>query len=327
MKRLTDWVVYCVVRVLICVIQALPLDTCQRLSNGLAIVCNDWIKFRRDVVDENLRHAFPELTAQERLDTARRMWAHLILMICEVAHAPRKIHETNWRDHVSLLGARKMVGALIDRRPLVAVTAHYGNFEVSGYIAGLLGFPTFTMARPLDNPYLNSFLLRFRAATGQFMLPNRGSSSDAQQVVDSGETLAILGDHFGGRKGCYVEFFNRPASCHKSIALFSLANKAPLVVTYARRNGAPLQFEFGTVAHCDPATPDFAYGDVPLLTRWFNEHLEKAIRECPDQYWWLHRRWKDVRKPKRSSRNAVDTESSRASEPNSGAPHDSQHAA
>lgn len=306
MKRLTDWLVYCVVRVLICVIQALPLETCQRLSNGLAIVCNDWIKFRRDVVDDNLRHALPDLTAQERLDTSRRMWAHLILMICEIAHAPRKIHETNWRDHISLLGARRMVGALIDRRPLVAVTAHYGNFEVSGYIAGLLGFPTFTMARPLDNPYLHDFLLSFRATTGQFILPNKGSSSDAQQVVDSGETLAILGDHFGGRKGCYVEFFNRPASCHKSIALFSLANKSPLVVTYARRKGnKPLQFEFGTVAYCDPADPEFALGDVPLLTRWYNEHLEKAVREHPDQYWWLHRRWKDPRKQKRKRKKSA----------------------
>ncbi len=303
MKRLTDWLVYCGVRILICVLQGLRLSTCQRICRGLAVLCNDWIRFRRDVVDDNLRNSLPDLDQQERIDLSRRMWEHLFLMICEVAHAPRKIHETNWRDHVELSGGRQLVSAIIDRRPLVVVTGHFGNFEVSGYIAGLLGFPTFTVARPLDNPYLNDFLQRFRATTGQFILPTKGSSSDAQQVVDSGETLAILGDHFGGRKGCWVEFFGRPASCHKSIALFSLANKAPLAVVYARRSGGPLQFEFKCTAICDPTATDFRYDDVPLLTRWYNGHLESVIRESPDQYWWLHRRWKDPRKPKKTARS------------------------
>ena len=304
MKRFTDWLVYCVVRVLICVIQALPLTTCQRLSQALAVVCNDWIGFRRHVIDDNLRHALPELDSRERKDLARRMWAHLMLMVCEVAHAPRKIHQSNWREHVQLLGGRQLVAALIDRRPVVVVTGHYGNFEMSGYLAGLFGFPSFTIARRLDNPYLDEFLYRFRAATGQYILPAKGSADDAQHVVNSGETLAILGDHFGGRKGCWVDFFNRPASCHKSIALFALANKAPLAVVYSRRTDGPLRFEFGNVAFCDPATPEFDMGDVPQLTRWFNQHLETAIREQPDQYWWLHRRWKDPRKAKKKRQAA-----------------------
>jgi KDO2-lipid IV(A) lauroyltransferase len=304
MKRFTDWLVYVAIRVLICVVQAIPLRTCQRFSNLLAIVLNDWLGVRRDVVEDNLLHAFPELDAVKRRDLSRRMWSHLLLLMCEIAHAPRKVHETNWRQHVQLLNPRPMVKFLLSPRPLVTVTGHFGNFEMCGYLAGLLGFPTYTIARPLDNTLLHEFLIRFRATTGQFILPNQGSAEAAQHVVDSGETLAILGDHFGGQKGCWVEFFNRPASCHKSIALFALANKVPLMVSYARRLDEPLKFEFGMAEVADPADSDFQLNGVPEMTQWYNRHLEDAVRQTPEQYWWLHRRWKE-RRVSRKKRTAA----------------------
>ena len=301
MKHFTDWLVYLAVRLFICVVQAIPLRTCQQVSELLAIVFNDWLGIRRDVVEDNLRHAFPELGAAQRRNLSRRMWSHLLLLMCEIAHAPRKVHETNWRQHVRLLNPRPMVKLLLSPRPVVAVTGHFGNFEMCGYLAGLLGFPTYTIARPLDNPFLHKFLIRFRAATGQFILPTRGSAQAAQHVVESGETLAILGDHFGGNRGCWVEFFNRPASCHKSIALFALVNNAPLMVIYARRLGEALQFEFGMAAATDPAKSDFQLKGVPEMTQWYNRHLEDAVGKTPDQYWWLHRRWKDPRGARKKS--------------------------
>ena len=158
--------------------------------------------------------------------------------------------------------------------------------------------------KPLDNTLLHEFLIRFRATTGQFNLPNQGSAEAAQHVVDSGETLAILGDHFGGQKGCWVEFFNRPASCHKSIALFALANKVPLMVSYARRLDEPLKFEFGMAEVADPADSDFQLNGVPEMTQWYNRHLEDAVRQTPEQYWWLHRRWKE-RRVSRKKRTAA----------------------
>ncbi len=74
--------------------------------------------------------------------------------------------------------------------------------------------------------------------------------------------------------------------------MFSLGNKAPTMVSYARRVGKPLHYEVGPCCNCDPAEPGFEYGTVPLLAQWYTDHLEKLVRESPDQYWWLHRRWK-----------------------------------
>ena len=291
-NRLQHWLVYLVLRITICVVQSLPIDSCGQLAQFLAWVCYDCLKIRRSTVDENLRHAFPQDSAKIREQIAREMWQHIVLMVCELAHMPRKIHDTNWRDHVSMSPAdiRCFVKYLLDERPAVVVSGHFGNFEVGGIIAGLLGFPTFTVARPLDNPYLQNFITRFREGTGQFMLDKRGTAIQIDRVLHAGETLVLLGDQAAGPKGCWVNFFGRPASCHKAVALFSLVNRAPMLLAYSKRNRQPLQFEVGISALFDPLTDEIA--GVKQLTQWYSDQLETMIRTDPSQYWWLHRRWK-----------------------------------
>ena len=302
------YAVYLVVRVLICFMQALPERGCYWFSNALAWFAVDICRVRQAVVMENLRHAFPDRSALELREIERDMWRHLGLLICEIAQAGRRIHETNWRDHVRLHAPREIVATMLRDEPLVAVTAHFGNFEMCGYLAGLLGFPTYTVARPLDNPYLHEFLMKFRESTGQYMLPTRGSAPDTQRVMEAKGKLALLGDHYGGPKGCWVEYFGRPASCHKSIALLSLATKSPLIVIHTKRTDGFLRFEMELAGLHDAKSPKGS--TVPELTQWYSAVIERVVSKTPGQYWWLHRRWKDHRKPRisgvpRRSRSAA----------------------
>lgn len=303
-KQLIDYVVYLAVRVFLCVVQALPLDTCDRLSGAIATLFHSVLKIRRRVVEENLKHAYPDSTVAERKQIAWRMWHHLFLMVAEIAHARRKIHVSNWRDHVRLGNQEALVRGLLDPRPKVLVTAHFGNFELAGFLLGMFGFPTVTVARPLDNPYLDRFLNEFRGATGQYMVPKHGSSQRIASFLEKGAALTLLGDQAAGPKGCWIQFFGRPASTHKAIAVFSLANEGPLLVTYGRRLGRPLYYEAGLTALADPAEPGYNLGTIPELTQWFSDRLEETIRRAPEQYWWLHRRWKGEPSARRRKRAA-----------------------
>jgi len=304
-KRLVDFLVYLIVRVLICLVQAMRIETGQTLARGLAWLFCDLVRIRARVVDDNLAHAFPELSAAQRRQLARQMWEHLFLLVLEVAHAPRKIHETNWRDYASLRGHAPLVRLLLSERPTLIVMAHFGNFEVSGYVLAILGFPTYTVARPLDNPYLDRFLNRFRGSTGQQIIPKNGGYDRILEVLAAGGTMAFLADQYAGPKGCWVEFFGRPASAHKAIALLALDNNAPLAVCSARRTGQPLHLEMRAEAIADPHQPDTELGSVRELTQWYTGRLEEIIRRTPQQYWWLHRRWKDTRQPRRRRKKAA----------------------
>ena len=193
-QRLKHLGEYLVVRVLICLLQALRIETCQKAAVGLAVLFADVLKIRSKVVDDNRRHAFADLSGGDRRRLARAMWQHLFVLVAEVAHLPRKMHRTNWRDFVRFHGARETIRLLLDDRPLLIISGHFGNFELAGYVLGLLGFPTYTVARPLDNPYLHRFVDRFRRVTGQQILPKKGGYEQIVDVLSRGATMAFLAD-------------------------------------------------------------------------------------------------------------------------------------
>jgi Kdo2-lipid IVA lauroyltransferase/acyltransferase len=291
-RKTIDFGTYLIVRIFVALIQALPLSVCERFAELSATLMGRVFRVRGHVVDKNLRIAFPNMTAAERDAITWEMWRHLVLMIAEIAQTPRKVHETNWKEHSHIVDQELFVRTLLSGRPLVLISGHFGNFELGGYLMGLFGFPTYTVARALDNPYLDRFINDFRGRTGQYMLPKKGSGADIQNVLERGGILTLLGDQAAGQRQCWVNFFGKPASTHKAVSVFSLGNGAPTMVSYARRVGKPLHYEVGPAAICDPRDPDFEFGTVPLLAQWYTDHLERLVRESPGQYWWLHRRWK-----------------------------------
>lgn len=306
MARIGHYLTYLAVRVALCVVQAMPLESCRRAAFSLAWLFADVLRLRRQIIDENLRHAFPEAGAERRAKLARRMWRHLLLFVAELAHTPRKIHETNWRDYVTLRDSAAMVRLLLSDRPLLMVTAHFGNFELAGTIFALFGYTFYAVARPLDNPFLDEFLHRTRCRGRLRMLTKKGDYERIGEILAAGGNVGFLADQYAGSKGCWVEFFGRPASAHKAIALFALHHDAPVAVGCCRRVGGPLRYEMTVEGVADPRDAGAYVAGVRELTQWFTARLERGIRRAPEQYWWLHRRWKDNRR-KRKQRQTPKT--------------------
>ena len=302
-KLIIDYAAYVAVRTVVCIIQAVPLSTCRAWSRRLGWLFWHVFKLRRATVEENLQTAFPEKSPAEHEAIALAMWEHLLLMVCEIAQAPRKINRTNWRTHLNMPQMRLMVRRLLDRRPVVIISGHLGNFEMGGYLLGLHGFPTHTIARTLDNGYLDRWINEFREATGQYILPKHGCSQQIEELLKSGGTLVLLGDQHAGEAACWVDFFGRPASTHKAVALFTLSGNAPTSVGCVFRKDEPMHFEMRVADLVDPADADFKLGSIPQLTQWYTCGLEDLIRIAPHQYWWLHRRWREQKNNRRERRD------------------------
>ena len=117
--------------------------------------------------------------------------------------------------------------------------------------------------------------------------------------------MAFLADQYAGEKGCWVEFFGRPASAYKAIALLALEHDAPVAVCYARRLGQPMQFEMVAPRHGRSPRRPADVGTVRDMTQWYTSQLEQAIRTAPEQYWWVHRRWKRRRARRQRKRKAA----------------------
>ena len=288
-----DYLVYLIVRVFICAAQSISLDVSQRFAETLSVLFCDILRVRGKLVDTNLSHAFPELSKKERKEIARQMWTHLFLMVAEVAHAPRQMHGLNWWRNVRIENGSKMFAALQADRPMILITAHFGNFEMGGYILGLLGYPTFSVARKLDNPYLNDFISSFRGQTGQYIIDKNEGYEDILTVLGQNGVMAFLADQSAGKKGAWVNFFNRPASAYKAMALLSMRYDAPIFICFATRtDDRPMHFTMRMVDSLDPRELPPDISTVQQITQWHASRLEEQIRLAPNQYWWLHNRWK-----------------------------------
>jgi KDO2-lipid IV(A) lauroyltransferase len=287
-----DYLVYVVIRALVAVVQILSLRAAYALADWLA-----WLAYRVDrrhrlVADENLRHAFPHLDDRRRDRLVRAVYRHFCRVLVEIVHLPRCLHPTNWHRHVELVNGGAIVHSLIGGRPLLMVTGHFGNWEMAGYALGMFGFRTWAIARTLDNPHLNRFFLRFRQKTGQTILNKSGDFEQIQAVLTGGGAIATLGDQDAGQRGQFVDFFGRPASTHKAIALLALKYDALMAVVGVPRVGLPLRYQVVIEEVIDPH--DFAGrpDDLDAVTQRFTAALERLIRRHPEQYFWLHRRWK-----------------------------------
>ena len=288
-----DYLVYLIVRVFICAAQSISLDVSQRFAETLSVLFCDILRVRGKLVDTNLSHAFPELSKKERKEIARQMWTHLFLMVAEVAHGPRQMHGLNWWRNVRIENGSKMFAALQADRPMILITAHFGNFEMGGYILGLLGYPTFSVARKLDNPYLNDFISSFRGQTGQYIIDKNEGYEDILTVLGQNGVMAFLADQSAGKKGAWINFFNRPASAHKAMALLSMQYDAPIFICFATRtDDRPMHFTMRMVDSLDPRELPPDVSTVQQITQWHASRLEEQIRLAPNQYWWLHNRWK-----------------------------------
>lgn len=297
-----DWgnyFVYLVVRLTVGVAQAMTIEQSYAFARVLAAVLYRVDKRHRQVGLENLRIAFgDQLSEADRDKIVRDVYRHFATMLMEILHIPRKLHPTTWRDRITLVGHERVLDLLLRGGPVILLSGHFGNWEMAGYLFGVFGFAPFSVARTLDNPYLDKFLRTFRERTGQSLIPKTGGYDQMLEVLRSGRVLSFIADQDAGQNGLYVDFFGRPASTHKAIALLAIEHNAPVVVGYARRIGPGFRYEVGCEAVIEPHEWTGTADDARILTQRYTSALESVIRRDPAQYLWLHRRWKHQPKPR-----------------------------
>ena len=293
---------YLIFRSILCMLQILTPQQNAMLARSLAHFVFHTLPrkiTRYKVARENLQIAFgDELTEQQADEIIEGMWVHLFRMVTEIAQMPRRVRIDNYRNLLSFRNRSEVVRAMCSDRPTLLLSGHYGNWEMSITVFGVFGFPMGMVARPLDNPYLNNWFDDFRKFTGHWMIAKKGAYKKMAEILSQGGCVALLGDQDAGQKGSFVPFFGRRASTFPTIARLAIEYDAFICLGYSRRleddfNTHPwVHYELGCEEVVDPR--DFANEEDPVeaITAQFTMALEKAVRLAPEQYFWVHRRWK-----------------------------------
>lgn len=149
-----------------------------------------------------------------------------------------------WRSQIKLKNIAPTLALQIERPGgMILVTGHYGNWEVGGFTLARLGMPVVAIARPLDNAYLDKYIRSIREAAGLKIVDKGGASGPSQEVLEKGGWVCFVADQDAGKRGVFVDFFGRPASTFRTIALLALSYNVPIVVGCARRLADNFTFE------------------------------------------------------------------------------------
>jgi len=293
--------VYLALRVLIVFLYLFDIETNLRTACFLGRLLWKYYHRGRKRALDNLRASYPEKSEEWIWQTGRRSFEQLVMLTIDILFTPRLVKKDNWRRYSRYKNTERAKWMMQEGRGLLMVAAHYSNFEIVGYLLGLFGFNIYSIARPLDNKYINNYLYGVRKRAGQRIIDKKGATSLMERLISTGSTLCFIADQDAGKKGVFVDFFGRKASTYKSIGLLAITNNMPIVVGYSRRIDNRFFFEIGVNRIIMPE--EWADKEDPLkwVTAEYTKAIEDFVRQDPTQYWWLHRRWKNRPKDERKA--------------------------
>jgi Kdo2-lipid IVA lauroyltransferase/acyltransferase len=293
MRRLTDFLVYLAVRLASMVFQMFPIDWNLVTARFMVHIWCRIMSRHLERAREHLRLGYGSRMRPEEIDhVAFCSLQQMSMMAMECLFTPRLINELTWARYIRLNGIDRALERVLTGRGAILVTGHFGNWELIGFTLAALGFPLTAVMRPLDNPYLNEYLMDVRARRGLQLLYKKGASRSAGDILTSGGLLAFIADQNAGRKGQFVDFFGRKASTYKSIGLLAMQYNVPILVGYARRLSGRFEYEVGCNRIIEPREWAGQPDELHWITQEYTRAIESFVRETPQQYLWMHRRWK-----------------------------------
>jgi KDO2-lipid IV(A) lauroyltransferase len=288
-----DRIEYALFRLLRAVLTALPESVSRSLGSALGWVAGVVVGLRRQVVLENLKIAFPDLDPGERRRLARRSWAHLgreaVATFLLGAETPESIRSRieEW-DGFDAFEARVREG-----RGAVAVSGHFGNWEMAGAAVASRGLHMDAVATTQRNPLFDRDLVETRANLGLAIVPRDEAPRRILRGLRAGHVAGIVGDQNVAVGGIHVDFMGRPAVTARGAAVFALRTGAPLFVGHVMAlPGSRWRYRFSVEEVTIEPSGDFDE-DVRRLTQAHTNILERAVRAHPEQYFWPHKRWKE----------------------------------
>jgi KDO2-lipid IV(A) lauroyltransferase len=284
-------------------VQLLPLSAVRKMGRGLGRFVFVRIRYRRDVTLNNLRRAFPEKSETELILIAQGAFENIGISLLELVWFPRmtpeKILEEMRFDKPDVLQNAYKKG-----RGVIILTAHFGNWELLGQaLTARFQYPLSGLAKTQSNHLVNEQINRRRKLFGTKVIPMETSLREVIRALGDGEMVAIAADQAAPKENVSVKFFGTMVPTHTGPSILSLKMGSAILAIFAVRSS-----DGSYDAHMIEVPSEDLKGhsdeNVIELTRRHVKITENIIRQYPDQWLWMHKRWKHVPLPESHSEEA-----------------------
>ncbi len=275
------------------IVVSLPLRSAQRLGAALGGGAYYVMSRRRRIANENVRFAYPDMSEEDRNAIAKGSFKNFGISFIELLWFPNITPEILNKfvrfDDGSFLEEinRSANGAIL-------LTGHFGNWELSALATGKrLTKPMAVIIQTQNNRLVDAVINRHRSQFGNRIVPMGISVREILRTLDAKGVVALAADQSAAKESIHVEFFGRRVATYEGPAMFALRVGAPIIMEFTVRQP---DFSY-TIEHAVVPMDNLPAGkeeQILELTRRHTMMLERYIRKYPDQWLWLHRRWKHV---------------------------------
>ncbi len=274
---------------------ALPLKSAQRFGAMLGMIAYHLFTSRRTIALENLLSAFPEKSEEERIIIAKGSFLNYGITLVELLWFPNLTGEIIRKlvkpQNLELFLNRHTVG-----KGMVLLAGHFGNWELNALgMAYITHIPVSIIVQTQNNKLVDGVINRHRCLFGNKVIPMGISVREIIRTLQNGGIIGIAPDQSGDEKGgIYMDFFGRTVATHQGAAVFALRSRVPLIMSFLiRQSGGTYKAIFEEISFADLI--DQTEENVIELTRRHLGILEQYIRQYPDHWLWMHRRWKHLK--------------------------------
>lgn len=288
-RRKLEFAQYLLIRIFQGLLFLMPWSVAQEIGARLGTFLSWFLRDRRELVLRNLKTSFPEKSDRQIQSLAKSSWQNLGRTAFEFAKIPC-LSQKHWKRLVDAEGLEHVDTALAQGKGLLYLCAHYGNWEVLAATHKLSGRQATIVARPLSNPYVDRWVRQIRLNHEGNVITHHQVLKEGIRCLKKNGSLAILADHNLYEGGVFVEFFGRPAATTTILALLSLRLGCPIIAGRNVRVGKKLKAFFEPAIW--PVPTGDRQKDIQELTQKLTKIIEGWIREHPEQWFWVHNRWK-----------------------------------
>lgn len=272
-------------------IKSIPLSLRRCFATALTCAFYYLSRKHRLIAIHNLMRSFPEKTAGEIIKIARRSYSNFALVVAEFADIPY-FNKDNLARWITIEGLKHYTEACREGKGVLLFGAHFGNWEIGNAALAITTRPFVFLYRILDSPFLENNITSVRASYGNVSLSKENAMRPVIRHLKKGATVNMLIDqNVAWYDGAFVNFFGRKACTTSGLALLAQHTEAPVLPSFTRRlpDGKYI-LEIG------PRVEIIRTGnrdnDVLINTQNFTKIIEEKIRQAPEQWFWVHQRWK-----------------------------------
>jgi KDO2-lipid IV(A) lauroyltransferase len=287
-----EWVEFAAVWIILKGLGVLPRATARRFAAGIARILFALRPKLRKTAEVNLKIAFPEWSDEQRAETIRAMVRNLGWMAAEFARFPKHSKE-NIEQVVVLDGHENFLEGQRRGKGVLYLTGHIGAWELSSFAHALYGYPLHYMARPVDNKKVNDLVNGYRCLSGNRPIFKNESARVMLKILKEAGTVGILADqNTMPDEAVFVDFFGKMASTTTGIARVALHTGAAVVPAYVVWDESLGKYRLRFEPPVELTRTGDTECDVFENTQKFTKVLEEIIRKYPEQWVWVHGRWK-----------------------------------